>query len=184
MHKFLGVAIAVAAMAIPGLAQVSAAPKASLQDTAYQWNRDRRSSQLSPDDQQKFNSYYQRWQQYRATNNRDEMNSMQDRMWDIYSHYNIPRSVPFGEVASGNAGYRGDHDRDDYRDNGRVAQSRLSPSDQQKFDSYYQRWLQYRSTNNRDQMNSMQDRMWDIYSHYSIPRNVPFDQVANGGYRR
>jgi hypothetical protein len=62
----------------------------------------------------------------------------------------------------------------------------LAPEWQQKFDSYYQRWLQYRSTNNTGEMQSMEKRMQDIMVHYNIPTNVPYDQVASpgiGGYQ-
>jgi hypothetical protein len=54
---------------------------------------------LSPEDQGRFNSYYDRWMKYRATNNVGEMRSMEGRMRDVYSHYGIPSNVPFGEVA-------------------------------------------------------------------------------------
>ena len=56
-------------------------------------------SRLSAEDQGRFNSYYDRWMQYRATNNVGEMRSMEGRMRDVYSHYGIPGDVPFGEVA-------------------------------------------------------------------------------------
>jgi len=54
---------------------------------------------LSAEDQGRFTSYYQRWEQYRATNNVGEMRSMEGRMRDVYSHYGIPADTPFGEVA-------------------------------------------------------------------------------------
>ena len=60
-------------------------------------------------------------------------------------------------------------------------QGRLSASDQRRFDSYYSRWLQYRATNNRGEILSMQNRMYDVYTHYGIPSNVPFNQVASSG---
>jgi hypothetical protein len=58
---------------------------------------------------------------------------------------------------------------------------RLSPDDQRRFDSYYSRWLQYRRTNNQSEVRSMEKRMFDIYSSYRIPNNVPFDRVATNG---
>lgn len=57
----------------------------------------------------------------------------------------------------------------------------LAPEWQAKFDSYYQRWLQYRATNNRDEVVSMERRMRDIMVNYRIPPNTPFDQVASPG---
>jgi hypothetical protein len=62
---------------------------------------------LAPEWQGKFDSYYQRWQRYRATNNAGEMRSMEKRMQDIMVHYNIPANTPYEEVASpGVGGYR------------------------------------------------------------------------------
>jgi hypothetical protein len=68
-------------------------------------------------------------------------------------------------------------------------QGRLSDDDQQRFDSYYTRWLSYRQQNNQGEILSMQNRMYDVYNHYGIPNNVPFNQVASanvasgmGGY--
>jgi hypothetical protein len=59
-----------------------------------------RQARLSSEDQQRFDSYYSRWQGYRRTNNRDEMASMEKRMRDVMSHNNIPSDVPFDEIAS------------------------------------------------------------------------------------
>jgi hypothetical protein len=161
---------------------------------------------LSDDDQRRFDSYYSRWQEYRRTNNRDEVVSMEKRMQDIYQHYGIPSSTPFGRVASGGGrDYRGDRDRDrdrdhdrdwdrdrdrdrdrsDWRDDrgGNRWRGRLSADDQRRFDSYYSRWLDYRRTNNRDEIVSMEKRMQDVYQHNGIPSSVPFDAVATGGRR-
>src|SRR5437868_15143728 len=65
--------------------------------------------QLSADDQRRFDSYYSRWQEYRHTNNREQIASMEKRMQDVYAHYGIPAGTPYCRVAS-NA--RGDWDRD------------------------------------------------------------------------
>jgi hypothetical protein len=58
-------------------------------------------------------------------------------------------------------------------------QGRLTDDDQQRFDSYYSRWLQYRQQNNKGEILSMQNRMYDVYNHYGIPNNVAFYQVAS-----
>lgn len=55
---------------------------------------------LSYDDQRRFDSYYSRWLQYQATNNRGEVASMEGRKRDIYRRYQIPLSVNFDQVAS------------------------------------------------------------------------------------
>ena len=58
-------------------------------------------------------------------------------------------------------------------------QGRLNDDDQQRFDSYYTRWASYRQDNNRGEQASMERRMYDIYNHYGIPNNVPFEQIAS-----
>jgi hypothetical protein len=58
-------------------------------------------------------------------------------------------------------------------------QGRLGDDDQQRFDSYYSRWLNYKATNNQGEVVSMQNRMLDVYNHYGIPPATPFSQVAS-----
>jgi|SRR5690349_7128411 len=65
----------------------------------YGYGRGAWQGRLSGSDQGRFNSYYDRWMQYRATNNVGEMRSMEGRMRDVYSRYGIPPNTPFGEVA-------------------------------------------------------------------------------------
>jgi hypothetical protein len=76
---------------------------------------------------------------------------------------------------------RGDHDgdRDDRYRNNNGWRGRLSSDDQQRFDSYYSRWQEYRRTNNRDEIVSMEKRMQDVMTHYNIPPNTPYDQIAS-----
>src|SRR5262244_2206210 len=59
---------------------------------------------LSIGDQKRFDSYYSRWQSYKATNNHSEVRSMEGRMQDVYRHYGIPANTPYGSVASGGGG--------------------------------------------------------------------------------
>ena len=165
---------------------------------------------LSDDDQRRFDSYYSRWQDYRRTNNRDEIISMEKRMQDVDQHYGIPSHTPYSRIASdGQRDYRWDrysdrdwdrdhdgdrwhrdHDRDWDRDNDRWRDdrggrynNRLSADDQRRFDSYYSRWLEYRRTNNRDEIVSMEKRMQDVYQHNNIPSNTPYDAVATNARR-
>jgi len=56
---------------------------------------------------------------------------------------------------------------------------RLNSSDQQRFDSYYSRWLDYQRQSNYGEIRSMEKRMYDVYKHYGIPASVPFAQVAS-----
>ena len=216
MNRLLLASAGLIALALPVAAQTQASPSYgdSMRLAAFQWqdrdhDRDdrwrdnRRGTQLSADDQNRFNSYYSRWIEYRRTNNGDEMRSMEGRMQDIYQHYGIPSNTPYDRVANGGGGYGnsgygnngggwwgrdrdhdGDHDGDDrWRGNRGYGQTRLSADDQRRFDSYYSRWIEYRRTNNGDEIRSMEGRMRDIYSHYGIPANTPFGAVASNGGR-
>jgi hypothetical protein len=144
MRKLLGILLLLVAFGLPALAQ-----------------------QLSPQDQQRFDSYFSRWQQYRQRSDVGQMQSMQKRMLDIYAHYNIPPQTPFWRVASNASGERERWHR------------HLPPDDQSRFDSYFSRWQQYRATNNRGQINSMEKRMQDIYAKNGIPANTPYWWVAS-----
>jgi hypothetical protein len=172
MKRILGLCAAVIALIVPVLAQ-------DVDDTSHGYgddarHQDRRYEQsrrrLSPEDQQRFDSYYSRWLEYRRTNNRDEIKSMENRMRDVMSHNNIPSNVPFDQIASNSdRGHDGQYEH----------RRRLSPEDQQRFDSYYSRWLEYRRANNRDEIESMENRMRDVMSHNNIPLDVPFDRIAS-----
>jgi hypothetical protein len=128
-----------------------------------QWQRWR----LSPDDQSRYDSYYSRWREYRERNDRDQIVSMERRMLDVYARYNIPQDTPFWRVAS-NA-----------REHRRRFEHRLSGEDQSRFNSYFSRWQDYRRDNNREQIESMERRMRDIYARYNIPGSTPFFLVAS-----
>lgn len=144
MKKLLGILLLVSAFAMPALAQ-----------------------RLSPGDQQRFDSYYSRWQEYRQHSDYDQMQSMQKRMLDIYAHNGISAQTPFWQVASNTRGERERWHR------------RLAPEDQSRFDSYFSRWQQYRGTHNREQAVSMEKRMQDIYARNRIPSNTPYWWVAS-----
>lgn len=138
------------------------------------WNRWH--GRLSADDQRRFDSYFSRWQQYRQRNDRDEVRSMEKRMQDVYAHYQIPSNTPYFWMASNS----GDNDWDRW-ENERW-RGRLSGDDQRRFDSYYSRWLNYRRTNNREQMASMEKRMQDIMNQYQIPQQIPYVEIASSNY--
>jgi len=161
--------------------------------------------QLSADDQRRFDSYFSRWQSYQRTNNQGDSRSMEKRMQSIYQRYGIPTDIPYRDVASNGGGgsnrdrdWERERDRDRdwdrdrgadwdrYRDRDRgywQQNQRLSGEDQGRFDSYFQRWQDYRRTNNRDEVISMEKRMFDVYDHYGIPHNVRFERVASQGGR-
>jgi hypothetical protein len=159
------------------------------QDQRYGSSQGRWERRLSAEDQAKFDSYYSRWLDYRRTNNRDEIVSMENRLRDVMSRYNIPSNVFFGQIASSNRQSDGVHRRyDEANDDRRQAQGALanpqragglSADDQARFDSYYSRWLNYRRTNNRDEVASMEDRMRDLMADNSIPSNTAFSRIAS-----
>ena len=128
-----------------------------------QWQR----WNLSSDDQQHFDSYYSRWQEYRQRNDREQIMSMEKRMLEVYAHYNIPAQTPYWRVASNaRAG------RDQWK-------GRLSANEQSRFDSYYSRWQEYRQRNDRGQVASMEKRMQDVYAHNHIASNTPYFWIAS-----
>jgi hypothetical protein len=86
-------------------------------------------------------------------------------MQDLMARYGIPSNVPYERIASGSEYHRR------YR-------GLLSASDQRRFDSYYARWQEYRATNNRDQIISMEKRMQDMMERYKIPLTVPYRAIA------
>ena len=55
---------------------------------------------LRSSDQRRFDSYYSRWQEYKATNNRDQIINMEKRMQDIMERYKIPLTVPYRAIAT------------------------------------------------------------------------------------
>jgi hypothetical protein len=163
------------------------------QGQRYGSSQGRWENRLSAEDQRKFDSYYSRWLEYRQSNNRDEVVSMENRLRDVMSRYNIPSEVPFSQIASNNnqsfgVHRRGDGDNDDRRQvqgaygNGQRTGG-LSADDQVRFDSYYSRWLNYRRTNNGDEVASMENRMHDLMVHNSIPSNTEFSQIASPSVR-
>lgn len=132
----------------------------------HHWN-------LSQDDQARFDSYFSRWQQYRQERNGDQVRSMEGRMQDIYRHYNVPANTPYFMVASNARDEDWDRwEQDRWR-------GRFSANDQARFNSYFSRWQGYRRDNNRDQTESMEKRMYEIYDGYHIPHEVPFDRIAS-----
>jgi hypothetical protein len=136
-------------------------------------------SQLSPDDQRKFNEEYRKWQASTAKNDRDDIDQHARRMEDIMARYNIPPNTPFDVIASSSgAGYGGRYSQGYGR---RGYQQALSPDDQRRFDSAYQHWLHERQENDRNGMAKQESTMQDIMGRYNIPQNVPYDAIASQG---
>lgn len=167
MKKILGICAVLIALTIPVLAQYD-------DDNHQQRDHDGRGQwqgRISSSDQQRFDSYYSRWMEYRRTNNQGEVVSMEKRMRDVMSHNNIPSDVRFEEVVSNSDRGHGGH-YGQWR-------GRLPSSDQQRFNSYYSRWLDYRRTNNQEEIVSMENRMRDVMSHNNIPSDVRFEEIAS-----
>jgi len=74
-----------------------------------------------------------------------------------------------------NQGYEESHDR---------GQTRLSPEDQSRFDSYYSRWVTARQSGDRSETASTEKRMRDVMGRYSIPPNVQFSEIASDSVAR
>lgn len=56
---------------------------------------------------------------------------------------------------------------------------RMSPDDQNRFNSSYSRWLQDKQTNDRGDMIKMERKMQDLMAEYGVPSNTPYDDVAS-----
>jgi hypothetical protein len=136
---------------------------------AQNWNNGSSQYRLSSDDQRRFDDYYSKWIQNRQRRDSSEIASMEVRMLDIYGKYRIPSSTPYDLVASQSVSTPG----------GGSYAGRLRGDDQNRFDSYYKRWLSYRQSRDRDQIASMQGRMLDIYNSNRIPLTTPYEMVAS-----
>jgi hypothetical protein len=138
---------------------------------------------MSPDDQDKFSSYYGRWVQDKQTDNRDDMLSMEHRMQDLMAKYGIASNTPYDEVASP-SGYRND-DRAYDRGYAGSWQGQMSPDDQNKFNKEYKEWLEERGEGDRKGIAKHEGKMQEIMARYNIPPNTPFDAIATtNGYSR
>jgi hypothetical protein len=191
MKNFLRVFVVAVCMLLPlsSVAQNQRSDDDRHPNQGYGISHDRWQGRLSAEDQGRFDSFYSHWLDYRQTNDRDDRNSMEDRMRDVMSHYNIPSDVPFDQIASNSTQDYGVHrgrDQDgdehvrsqgDYRaDRG---QNHLSVEDQRRFDSYYSRWLTARRTGDRRETGSTEERIRDLMGRNSIPLNAQFSQVAS-----
>ena len=136
---------------------------------------------MSPEDQDRFNSYYSRWLQDRQTNDRDDMVSVEQRMQDLMSRYAIPSDTPYAEVARENEVPRDDRD---YRGGSYAgAYHQLSPDDQRKFNDEYRKWQESSAKNDRDDIEKHARKMEEIMSRYNIPPDTRFDEIATAsGY--
>jgi hypothetical protein len=201
ISRIPALAVAVLAISAAGWAQSSGQPQ--VRNTAWQNGYGQypaygQPARLSPNDQQKFDSYYQQWMDASRKDDRDDIEKNARHMQDIMAHYNIPSNVPFAQIAtnSGNGyGYQNPNNPGYQNPNGYppnaypqngpygypATAGRLTPDDQRKFDDYYQKWMDASRKNDGDDIRSNARHMQDIMAHYNIPANVPFDQIASNG---
>ena len=168
MKKIVGIFVAAVGLLLPllSVAQNQRSNEDQRHDQGYGTSHGRWEGRLSAEDQGRFDSYYSRWQDYRRTNNRDEIVSMENRMRDVMAHSSIPSNTEFSQIASPSV----------YR---RPNIPRFSGDDARRFRTYYSRWQEYSRTNNRDEIASMEGRMRDVMNHHNIPNDVPYDEVMN-----
>jgi hypothetical protein len=191
MKKLPEISMVVIGLMLPILAQ-GQRPNAQVQnvsqqdrdDRRYQDREEGRGQRLSPEDQSRFDGYYQKWVSDRRSNDRDDIRKDEQHMQDIMARYNIPSDVPYEQIASRGDAYRdsdGHRDRDD-RGYDRW-RGRLPENEQRKFDDTYAKWVNDRRKNDRDDVREDEKHMLDIMSRNNIPRDVPFDAVASQGMR-
>lgn len=133
--------------------------------------RGRWQGQLSVDDQRQFNKEYEKWQDAKAKNDRDDIDKHARKMEEIMGRYNIPPDTPFADLATAD----GARPHYDYRE----FQRRLSADDQKKFDKAYEHWLDDRRKHDRDDIAKDGGKMQEIMARYNIPRDVPYDVIAS-----
>jgi hypothetical protein len=139
-------------------------------------------ARLSPDDQKQFDKYYAKWVDARRKNDQDDINNNAAKMQDIMARYNIPSNVSFDQVATNSGAYPAAAYPNGVPQAAYPAAQRLSPDDQKQFDKYYQKWMDATRKNDRDDIDNNARKMQEIMARYNIPSNVPFAQVASGGY--
>ena len=137
-------------------------------------------SGLSQRDQQRFDSYYTRWQEYRRVNDRGQIVSMERRMLDLYARYGIPAETPFWSVATNGHDEARREERHEERPHWR---ERLSDGDRGRFDSLYTRWREARERRDYDDAERLQHHMREIMERNQIPQEVRFEEVASRGER-
>jgi hypothetical protein len=142
---------------------------------------------LSERDQQRFDSYYTRWQQYRQVNDRNQTISMEKRMLDVYMRYGIPAQTPFWRVATNGHDEAREERREARHEERQEARQeerphwreRLSNEDRARFDSLFARWRAAREHRDYDDAERLQHHMREIMERNQIPHEVRFEEVAS-----
>jgi hypothetical protein len=169
MKRLLGIAGGLIALALPALAQspsVAAAERlntiayARPQDRDHDRDHDRDDRDRDRDDRDRDRDDRNRERNWNAERDREwhrQHDRDHDKNWDRQRDEAYHRNTHYRNV--------------------------LAPEWQRKYDSYYQRWLNYRATNNQSEMRSMERRMNSIRTNYGIPPNVPYGEIASDGGR-
>src|SRR5258708_12974485 len=132
--------------------------------------------QMSQDDQNRFNSSYNRWFQDKQTNDRDEMIKRERQMQDLMAKYGVPSNTRYDDVVS-QLGYPSPGRAYD-RGYAGSWQGQMSPDDQNKFNKEYKEWLEERGEGDRKGIAKHEGKMQEIMARYNIPPNTPFDVIA------
>lgn len=143
----------------------------------YDRDYDRRYSfswqgRMSPEDQNKFNKEYGKWQESTAKNDQDDIDKHAREMQKIMERNGVPPNTPFSVVVTAN-GYS---PRYDYRQ----FQGKFTDDDQKKFDKAYEHWLNDRRRGDRDDIAKDEGKMQELMARYNIPRDVPYEMLAAG----
>jgi len=137
--------------------------------------------QMSQDDQNRFNSSYNRWLQDKQTNDRDDMIKRERQMQDLMAKYGVPSNTPYDDVVS-QLGYPSPYRAYD-RGYAGSWQGQMSPDDQNKFNKEYKEWSEERREGDRKGIAKHEGKMQEIMARYNIPPNTPFDVIATtNGY--
>lgn len=192
MKKLVGISAVVIGLMLPALAQVRSVQLRNVSqqdrdDDRRDRDRDeRRGPRLSPEDQSRFDGYYQKWISDTRRNDHDDIRRDEQHMQEIMAGYNISSDVPYERIASRG---EGNGDSDGYQERDRDDRGydrwrgRLPEGEQRKFDDVYAKWMNDRRKNDRDDAREDEKHMQDIMSRNNIPRDVPFDAVASSGTR-
>ncbi|MBA3913282.1 MAG: hypothetical protein H0X25_05385 [Acidobacteriales bacterium] len=171
MRKFVVVGLAMV-FAMSALAQYQGSPSRLPNNWKdYQQYRGR----LSPGDQSRYDSYFDRWTNAKKVNDQDQVTSMEKRMQDIMRSYNIPWGTPYEALSSSYSGnYGGGNWYNGWS-------GRFNAHDQNVYDQLYVNWLQARSINAREQIGKAENAMQTVMRKYGIPANTDYSSLASPG---
>ena len=166
MKRLVGFAVGIFLLVLPASGQASSSNAPRVVRAAYQ-DQDRDRDRDRDRDHDKDREKNRDRDRDRDRDHDKNWNAERDRQW--HREHDRDRDRDW------------DRQRDEawHRDN--HYRNVLAPEWQKKYDSYYQRWLNYRATNNQSEVRSMEKRMDSIRMNYRIPANVPYGEVATNG---